>query len=76
MADKGEASMAKWDYQVLEIAPDDERVFQHSLQTTLKKNGDQGWELINMIPSPGREGALLLVSKKRIEHHAASGAGA
>ena len=56
--------MAKWDYQVLEMAPDDATSFQHSLQTTLKKNGDLGWELIEILPSPGVENGLLLVSKK------------
>jgi len=56
--------MPKWDYQVLEMAPDDTQSFQHSLQSTLKKNGDQGWELIEILPSPGVENGLLLVSKK------------
>lgn len=59
--------MAKWDYQVLEIAPPETGAFQHSLQSTLKKNGDQGWELIEILPSHTNKEAILLVSKKQIE---------
>lgn len=60
--------MAKWDYQVLEIAPSETgAAFQHSLQNTLKTNGSQGWELIEVLPSPGNEPAVLMISKRPIE---------
>jgi hypothetical protein len=59
--------MTKWDYQVLEIAPTETGAFQHSLQSTLKANGSQGWELVDILPSPGNEPAILLVSKKQID---------
>jgi uncharacterized protein DUF4177 len=58
--------MRKWDYQVLEITPDATGNFQHSLQTTLRANGAQGWELIEILPSPGEESSMLLISKKPV----------